>query len=62
MTTISFLHGKINANHIERRHMYKELMPIAWHPLRWWDWCMSKDKKKEIEKLWSSDSDTVKSV
>ena len=19
----------------------KELMPIAWHPSRYWDWCMS---------------------
>ena len=28
-------------------------MPLAWHPTRWWDWCMSQDekmkKKKEIE-------------
>ena len=29
-----------------------ELMPIAWHPLRWWDWCMPEDEKKEIEKFW----------
>ena len=29
-----------------------ELMPIAWHPSRLWDWCMSEDKKKETEKLW----------
>ena len=28
------------------------LMPIAWHPLRWWDWCVPEDEKKEIEKLW----------
>ena len=31
----------------------KELMPIAWHPSRWWDWCMSEDEKKETEKLWN---------
>ena len=30
-----------------------ELMPIAWHPSRWWDWCDSKDEKKETEKLWA---------
>ena len=28
-------------------------MPLAWHPTRWWDWCMPQDekmkKKKEIE-------------
>ena len=23
----------------------KELMPIAWHPSRWWNWCMSEDEK-----------------
>ena len=26
----------------------KDLMPTAWHPSRWWDWCMTGDKKKEI--------------
>ena len=25
----------------------KELMPIAWHPNRWWDWCMSEEKRWE---------------
>ena len=24
-------------------------MPIAWHPERWWNFCMSEDEKKEIE-------------
>ena len=23
-------------------------MPAAWHPTRWWDWCMPEDNKKEI--------------
>ena len=23
-------------------------MPVAWHPTRQWDWCMSEDEKKEI--------------
>ena len=32
----------------------EELMSIAWHPSRYWDWCMSEDEKtKEIEKLWA---------
>ena len=31
-----------------------ELMRIAWHPNRWWDWCMPEDKKQEISGgLWS---------
>ena len=24
-------------------------MPIAWHPSRWWDWCVPKGEKKETE-------------
>ena len=24
-------------------------MPVAWHPTRWWDCCVSEDEKKEIE-------------
>ena len=31
----------------------KELMPIAWHPSRWWDWCIPEDEKQEREKLWA---------
>ena len=29
----------------------KELMPLAWHPTRYWNWCMSKDKKKGIKPI-----------
>ena len=24
-------------------------MPVAWHPNRWWDWCVSEDENKEID-------------
>ena len=24
-----------------------ELMPIAWHLSRWWDWCVPEDEKKD---------------
>ena len=24
-------------------------MPVAWHPTRWWEWCMSENEKEEIE-------------
>ena len=24
----------------------KELIPVAWHPTSWWDWCMSEDEEK----------------
>ena len=29
----------------------EEFLPIAWHPSRWWDWCIPEDEKKETEKL-----------
>ena len=29
----------------------KELMRVAWHPSRWWDWCASEDGKRETEKF-----------
>ena len=35
----------------------EKLMPRAWYPKRWWNFCMSEDEEKEIEpiftkKLW----------
>ena len=29
------------------------VMPIVWHPKRWWDFCMSEDEKKEIEPIFT---------
>ena len=26
-------------------------MPVEWHPNRLWDWCVSKDEKKEIDPI-----------
>ena len=28
-------------------------MPIAWHPKRWWNFCMSEDEKKETEPIFT---------
>ena len=28
------------------------LLPIAWNPSRWRDWCMSEDEKSDAEKFW----------
>ena len=36
----------------EKAQIEKELMLIAWHPSRWWDWCVPEDEKQETEKLW----------
>ena len=35
----------------QKPQIKKELMHIAWHPSRWWDWCMSEDEKRETEKI-----------
>ena len=32
---------------VQKAQTRKELIPIARHPLRWWDWCMTEDKKKK---------------
>ena len=36
---------------VQNAKIKEELMPISWHPSRYWDWCMSEDEKKETEKL-----------
>ena len=28
-------------------------MPIAWHPIKWWNFSMSEDEKKVIEPIFS---------
>ena len=36
----------------QKAKIKEELLPIAWHPLTWWDWCVPEDEKRETEKLW----------
>ena len=36
---------------VQKAQIKKELLPIVWHPPRYWDWDMSGDEKKEMEKL-----------
>ena len=40
------------ARKAQKASLKEELLPIAWYPSRYWDWCMSEDKKRETEKLW----------
>ena len=43
---LDFLFGIINLNNVKHlKKSKKELMPVAWHSTRWWDWCMSEDDK-----------------
>ena len=36
----------------QKAKIEEELMRIACHPSRRWDWCMPEDEKKQTEKLW----------
>ena len=36
---------------IQKASIKKELIPTAWHPSKWWDWCVPEDEKKETEKI-----------
>ena len=36
----------------QKARIKEDLMPTAWHPSRWWDWCVSEDTEKETEILW----------
>ena len=37
----------------QKASIKEELLPITWHPLRYWDWCMSEDEKRDAEALWA---------
>ena len=39
-----------NAKYLEKE-LNEELISVAWHPNRWWDWCVSEDEKKEIDPM-----------
>ena len=32
-----------------KKELNEELIPIAWHPKRWWNFCMPEDEKNRIE-------------
>ena len=47
----------------QKAQIEKELMPIAWHPSRWWDWCIPNNEKQETEIFfWQLDMLRLKNV
>ena len=52
--TINLLNGKkaLKDARPKKHKLKKDLMPIAWHPSRYSDWCMSEDEK-QTEKMWA---------
>ena len=50
---MNLLSGNIYQKRKTQEVSIKEgLLPIAWHPSRYWDWCVSEDEKQKIKKLW----------
>ena len=45
-------YGGYQKRKAQKAQIKEELLPTAWHPSRWRDWCVSEDEKKETEKLW----------
>ena len=39
-------HESYQKRKAQKASITEELLPIAWHPSRYWDWCMSEDEKK----------------
>ena len=37
----------------QKASIKEEFLPIAWHPSRYWDWCMSENEKIQTEKFWA---------
>ena len=56
----TIIHIRLLAWHIKfekrkalKEELNEELIPIAWHPKRRWNHCMSEDEKKEIEPIFT---------
>ena len=37
----------------QKAEIKEELMAIAWHLSRWWDWCMPEDEKERIKEIFA---------
>ena len=45
--------GEIHQKYkVQKAKIREELLLVAWHPSRCWDWCMAEKEKEETEKLW----------
>ena len=45
-------HNGCQKRMVQKAKIKEDLMPIVWHPLRWWDWCVPEDEKEQTEELW----------
>ena len=47
-----FWFGVVNLKNAKKK-VIEELIPVALHPKRWWNYCMSEDEKNEIEAIFT---------
>ena len=40
-------HNRLKQRKAPKKEISKELMSVAWHLTRWWDWCVPDDKRKK---------------
>ena len=38
---------------VQKAQIKEELMPIAWHPMRMQEWCMTEDEKERIKEIFA---------
>ena len=53
----SLIHDELFRYHHKRefsKRIHEELLPIAWHPDRVWDWCFDEGEKGFLEKMFKS--------
>ena len=48
---LSVWHIKFEKRKTLEKELNEELMSVAWHSSRCWDWCVSEDEKKEIDPI-----------
>ena len=46
-------HIKFEKRKTLKKIISEELIPIAWHPKKWWKFCMSEDEKKELKPIFT---------
>ena len=38
----------------KKKAIHEELLPVAWHPDRVYDWCFDEEEKGFLEEMWRS--------
>ena len=49
-------YNKFEKSKALKKYVSKELMAVAWHVTRWWNWSLSEDEQKEIELIFTDEN------